>query len=543
MKEKRLCLTSLRLLNYATFPDEEIKFQKGFNAIIGETGSGKSLVLDALQLVFGMRADKKAIRKGAEFAVIEATFEDIDNEVRHYLESINYPSDGNEIVLKRIVYATGTSKAFLNFQQCSLQTLTDFSRRFTDLVGQFENQKLLSESYQLKLLDTYARHNALVSDYSKGHQKLTSINEQIELLCDKKETLAQKKDYLLFQIKELDELSPSPEDEELLLRKKEQCLLRQNHQEALSSVLNSLCDREDYNVLDTLKKVCRELEKLPGKEMEAIYKKVHEAYLLLQDGAFELQTTGNAADDSEDLEDCLDRLDKYQKLKRKFHLETYQLVELHERFANEILEIEQADTTLKRLITERDQLNRELTLLAKSLHRSREVAALKLSKELTKSVHSLMMKGATLKFQTELTESLTKSGLTKINFLAETNPGEGFFKVKEIASGGELSRILLSLRQILSSNDTVSIFLFDEIDTGVGGETATSIGKALFNVASNSQVIAITHLPQIANCADCLLVVQKDTILEGKKERTISSTQILQATDKDNFVRDMASLH
>lgn len=528
--------------NFATFQDEEILFDKGFNAIIGETGSGKSLILDALQLIFGMRADKKTVRKGAEFAIVEAVFSDVDETVRSYLNTIGHPCT-DEVVLKRIVYSTGTSKAFLNFQQCPLATLSDFSRRFTDLVGQFENQKLLSENYQLKLLDSFAGIQSKTESYKMMFEEMNSVNSLIHEKSNYLNELQQKRDFIEFQLNELSSLDPSVEDENQLLEKKDTLLFSQQNHETVSTAISVLSENDEFNILDSLKKITRDLEKLKGAKMSDLSSRFIECHSLLQDLTFELSGTLEVEYSESELEDIIDRLDRYQRLKRKFNTDTKGLSELSEKFHAELKDLNQSDSLLDELKKRHAVLEKECFRLANELHKERHKASAGLSTMLSKSVQELKMNGAQLKYEVESTGILSKLGLSRINFIAETNPGEGFFKVKEIASGGELSRILLSLRQILSANDTISVFLFDEIDTGVGGETALSIGKALRNVSSKSQVIAITHLPQIAHHADKLLVVKKESIIENEKARTISVARSIIDDEKDNFVQNMASLH
>lgn len=542
MKKSSLYLSSLRLNNFATFRDEEIVFENGFNAIIGETGSGKSLVLDALQLAFGMRADKKSVRKGTDFAIIEATFSNIDQNVMNYLAQIDYPCEGEEIVLKRIITNTGTSKAFLNFQQCSLQTLADFSRRFIDLVGQFENQKLLSETYQLKLLDTYAKLEADVTYYQELFKEAEDVKNQLTSKQILFNELQQKKDYIEFQIKELEELSPSSEDEIILLSKKDELLIGQNFQESISKAINCLSEDDTFNVCESLHILCRDLEKIPSEKIQMIHSRLMDARSIIEEASYELQGTIDSEIDPQEIEYVIDRLDKYQRLKRKFQLDTPELESLLTKFKNELNELEVADNTIEQLNKKHQALLDKAFKAGKKLHDLRQKAASNLSLDLTQAVRQLKMNGATIKLEVQKSDVLLKTGLTKIHFIAETNPGEGYFKVKDVASGGELSRILLSLRQILSSTDTVSIFLFDEIDTGVGGETAIAVGKALSVVSNKSQVIAITHLPQIAHYADTLQIVKKETIHEEAGERTISITEKLTQKSKNDYVQSMTSI-
>jgi DNA repair protein RecN (Recombination protein N) len=349
MKKSSLYLSSLRLNNFATFRDEEVLFENGFNAIIGETGSGKSLVLDALQLVFGMRADKKSVRKGTDFAIIEATFSNIDLNVSQYLARIDYPCDGDEIVLKRIITSTGTSKAFLNFQQCSIQTLSDFARRFTDLVGQFENQKLLSEAYQLRLLDTYANIEEDVDTFYGIFQNIESVKNQMEAKQVLFNELQQKKDYIEFQIKELEELNPSNDDEAVLLNKKDELLIGQNFQESISKAINLLSEDENFNVCESLHILCRDLEKIPSEKIQNLHSKLLEARSIIEDASYELQGTLDSEIDPHEIDFVIDRLDKYQRLKRKFQLETPDLEILLSKFKSELNELEIADNTIENL--------------------------------------------------------------------------------------------------------------------------------------------------------------------------------------------------
>jgi DNA repair protein RecN (Recombination protein N) len=215
------------------------------------------------------------------------------------------------------------------------------------------------------------------------------------------------------------------------------------------------------------------------------------------------------------------------------------MLETYESFKKEVHELTNFDETITKLKKEIESIYAEALNMAKKLHTSRTKAAATLSKELTTKVRELKMNGASIAINLSSSVELNSKGATKIEFTAETNPGEGFYKVKEIASGGELSRILLSLRQILSSNDTISVFLFDEIDTGIGGETALSIGRSLQKVSESSQVISITHLPQIANYAEKLIWVSKATITKDDSNRTISQVEEIFGNKKKEAIKAM----
>jgi DNA repair protein RecN (Recombination protein N) len=533
-----LYLKSLNLQNFATFENQEIKFDIKFNAIVGETGSGKSLILDALQIIFGARADKKLIRKNAEFATLEAIFCSNDPVIKKYFHDIGHPFEGNEVVVKRIIFANESSKSYLNFQACSASILTNFSKRFVDLVGQFENQKLLSEDYQLVLLDSYAGLSQDIRDYQALYSQLSHLKKDFNELIQEKNTRAQREDYVRFQLEELERLVPSIEDEIELTKKKDLILNVEKRQQVLGSLASAISD-DEVNLLDLLKTCLNKADKSGGIVSEEITAKLYEVKALLEDVSYDLSKDLNATPEDENIEEIIDRLDTYQRLKRKFGGSTEEMIRMFAEFRAELDSFFQVDDKIALISKKISDLEHRCNSFAEELHNIRVARSESLSKELTGKVRDLKMTGATLKINVTKSESLTSKGFSKIDFIAETNPGEGFFKVKEIASGGELSRILLSVRQILSSNDTISVFLFDEIDTGIGGETALSIGKSLQSVAEYSQVLAITHLPQIASFATQIINVSKSVKVIDDQPRTVSIIELAMGAQRENFIRAM----
>lgn len=533
-----LYLKSLNLQNFATFENQEIHFDIKFNAIVGETGSGKSLILDALQIIFGARADKKLIRKNAEFSTIEAVFSTNDESIKKYFNEIGHPFDGNEIVVKRIIYANESSKSYLNFQSCSASLLTMFAKRFVDLVGQFENQKLMSEDYQLILLDSYAGLNQDIKDYQALYNQLSLFKKDFNDLLQEKNQKAQREDYVRFQLEELDKLSPSVEDENELLKKKDLILNVEKRQNTLGSLASSISD-DEINLLGLLKIALNKAEKSGGIVSDEITTKLYEVKSILEDVSFDLSKELNSSLDEENIEEIIDRLDTYQRLKRKFGGSTEEMIKTYAEFRAEIDSFFQVDDKISLLSKKIHDLETRCQTFADELHNIRTQRAMALSSELTSKVRELKMNGASLKINVIKADNLGAKGFTRVDFIAETNPGEGFFKVKEIASGGELSRILLSVRQILSSNDTISVFLFDEIDTGIGGETALSIGKSLQLVSEHSQVLAITHLPQIANFATQIINVSKTTKVIDDLPRTISLVEQASGLHRQSVLKAM----
>lgn len=545
MSNSSLLLDTLKLQNFATFRHREIKFGHGLNAIVGETGSGKSLILDALQLVFGSRADKRVVRTGAESAVVEAILTFSDDETPRALEEMGFPSEGSEIVIKRIIRRDGTSKCWLNHMACSLQQLSALTKRWIDIVGQFENQKLLSDSYQLRLLDQYGQSVSLDKEMRGKLGDLKSLREERDRLERSKIERDQRLDYLDFQINEISSFAPNLGEEEELINSKSEFLNHEKKQLLLTQ-LDELIEGGESGVgLGSMVRAGRSLltknRDIVGTSFSDKFGQLEIAYEELREG---LKGFSSQELDQEQLQALLDRLDEYQRLKRKFGGSVESMLEALTQFSSEADSLRGVEHDLSVLLKQLTTTEQIVLRLAEELHKMREIASLKFSKELTSAVRSLRMEGAEIRLEVEKDTELTENGLTKINFLAQTNPGEGFFRVKEIASGGELSRILLALRQVLATHDSISIFLFDEIDTGIGGETALHIGKSLQKVAKNSQVIAITHLPQIAASADHLIIVSKETSKDEGEERTESI--IRQVMDKTAIRKEseaMSQLH
>lgn len=536
-----LYLKSLRLQNFATFENQVINFDPTFNAIVGETGSGKSLILDALQIIFGARADKKLIRKNADFATIEATFYSTDLDIKNYFDEIGHPFEGSEILVKRIIYSNENSKSFLNFQACSATLLAQFSKRFIDLVGQFENQKLLSEDYQLVLVDSFAGLKAELNKYHESFSMLSKLRSNQKELLLEKSNRSQREDYIRFQLDELDKLNPTKEDELALVVKKD-FLMNFEKRQSLISSLSSLISDDEVNVLGLLKTCLLRAEKLPGILSDETMTKLYDAKSILEDVSYDLSKTLDPDPDSEDLDFVLDRLDFYQRLKRKFGGTTESMFAAYVEFQAELRSFVNIDERLDLINQKIAALETNCLAQAETLHLERMSAALNLSAELTAKIRDLKMNGASIKISVLKNDLLNLHGISKVEFIAETNPGEGFFKIKDIASGGELSRILLSVRQILSSTDTISVFLFDEIDTGIGGETALCIGRSLKEVSFSSQVLAITHLPQIASCASLIINVSKSTTTIDDQPRTISLVEEVTHESRNELLRSMSPI-
>jgi DNA repair protein RecN (Recombination protein N) len=535
-------LKSLVIQNFATFRNQTVRFRPGFNAIVGETGSGKSLLLDALQLILGSRADKRVVRRETEYSLVEASFHCEDPEVREYLHQEGYPVEGKELIIKRLVYKNGATKTYVNHLSCTLSFLSGFAKKYIDLVGQFENQKLLSGSYQLYLVDHFAKIQPEVDAYQNYLCEYKIAKKSQEDLESSRREREQRLDYLNYQLQEIEKLNPSSQDEQDLLKKKN-TLVNLEKTQRLSFQVRDLFEGSEGS--SGLSGLARQLNSLVNKNPDLCGNQIEpmmefqDKLSLLQEG---LDKCLNHNVDPEELEGVIDRLDTYQKLKKKFGGSVESLLDFKVEFLKEKNYLEELEVNLDESESKLKSLENELRDRGARLHEKRFKSAKKLSQELTERVRLLKMNGATIKIGLEKSEEFHEAGMSTAQFMAETNAGEGFFRIKDIASGGELSRILLSVRQILSSYDSISIFLFDEIDTGIGGETANCIGKALAEVGQNGQVIAITHLPQIAQYSELLIMVQKDIQSDKLETRTESSVKELVGKFIMKEVKAMAQL-
>jgi len=329
-----LFLDSLSLRNFATFENQEVEFNPNFNGIVGETGSGKSLILDAFQLVLGGRADKKLVRKGAAFATVEGKFKLKDEKFLHFFDELGFPLEEEyTVVIKRIIYATGKSKSFLNHLSCPLSVLSKFSKTFVDLVGQFENQKLTTSEYQMSLLDQFCENNILLSDYTETYESYKQVIIEISQLQEALKDKGQREDYLRFQMKELEQLKPSVEEERRLLSLKSQILNKEENSKDLNLLKDLISDGEV-----SLVTIMGEAAKIFEKPIHFISDNAKEQFELLrntvEDLSYEVSRTSLDEESEISIEDVLEDLDRYQKLKRKFNVETNALQSLYNQFLN-----------------------------------------------------------------------------------------------------------------------------------------------------------------------------------------------------------------
>ncbi len=552
-------LRELHIRNFSIIDDAGIEFGEGFNVLTGETGAGKSIIIHALSLALGERAGGDFIRSGEKEAVVEAFFdiapESLSPPALQFLRD-NAVDFEDGLILRRIITARGRSRAYVNGSMVNLQTLSDISRNIIDVHGQYEHQSLLSPESQLDLLDAYGGHAALREEISGIFEKLRTLKQRTADLLREDRDRARRLDMLRFQAGEIEAAGLTPgEDEELSEELKildSAGRLAELANEAYEAVYSS-----DASCITTLSKVLnalREISAIDGRANEAL-KSVEEALPLLEETGYFLRDYRESLDfDPQRLGQVQERLELIRKLAGKYGDTIEDILRYKENALVEIEGLEHAGERLENYRAGMEQLKRVLTEKARLLSEKRKKSAAKIEKEVVARLAELSMPDTefSVRITHEKGEDTTdglmasRTGIDNIEFLISPNIGEEPRPLSKTASGGELSRIMLALKSILAKGDRVSVLVFDEIDAGIGGMTAETVGRKLKGLSSYHQVICITHLPQIAAFADRHLKIRKmvrgdrTTVAIGtieKDERTEEVARMLSGGISDVSIR------
>lgn len=535
----KIALQSLHLLNFATFENQDIVFGDHFNCIVGETGSGKSLILTAFMGLLGSKLDKKSVRKDADSAVIQGIFKG-DSLSLKKLNEDGYPCEDESVVIKRIIQQTGTSKTYINGLVCSSTYLTNFIREYVDLVGQFENQKLLSPDYQLQLLDIYANTEAEIKIYKNELSQYKELTLKLSDLNSRLSSQKEREEFLRYQLEEYEAAQISAAEEKELQSKKDFAFNVEKNR-TLFAELAQIAVHSENSISSYIPHCLKVINSLRGVDPK-LQHSFSEFKSHFDDFSDLVLENSQLLDVDSNIDEIMNRIDTYQKIKRKHGQDISEVIFKMDSYRGELEELDNISPLISKIEKELKLSFKRCSDISQVLHDKRVLASKKLAKLITQLIQSLNMEGATLDIRLERTEAFQESGITKVEFWTETNKGEGFYPIKQIASGGELSRILLCLRQVVANKDSISIFFFDEIDTGIGGETALKIGKLLAEISRTSQVISITHLPQIAHHADHIVLVSKDTKTINGDTRTLSTAQFYEGSSKKKVIESMIAI-
>lgn len=546
-------LKSLYIRNYALIDELDMEFGQGLNILTGETGAGKSLLLGALGLILGRRADFSFIFNPDQKCIAEALFGHIPPSIQDRLarfDDFDAEASG-EVRIRREVSSSGKSRAFVNDTPVSLTILREVTGMLVDFHGQHENQKLLTPENQVRLLDEYAGSDELVRKFGRMLKEHSQLGKTIESLVEQEQVARQQLDYYKFQFEELESASLDAKEEETL--EAEMGLLQNAEliKDTLAASTDQLYHGESalYNQLSSV---------LPGLEKIADYsptvreslEKLQEAAFAIQEVGFELTRLEEDTDlDPERLEELEERFDRYNRLKMKFSVGTVgELLALKDDFDAKILASDSLEQQIKEQEAARDKIRKDLGALGLKIEKTRQKALPKLAKKVNALLRQVGLENAT--FEVALTPLTspegwieigehkikpTTNGPHKVAFLISTNKGLPKGPLAKIASGGEISRVMLAIKSALADQAALSVLLFDEIDSGISGEVARKVGQVMLDLSEKYQVIAITHLPQIAGMGKTHFHIYKEVL--GAK--TLSRVRRL---DGDQRILELAKM-
>ena len=507
-------LSLLHIENIAIIECADISFDEGFNVLTGETGAGKSIVIDSISAVLGERTSRELIRTGARSALVTAVFTHLPDIP--WLEENGVPSNGDELLLQREIQGDGRNVCQINGRLITTAQLREVGRQLLNIHGQHDGQQLLIPASHLGYLDSFGRTIPLLDVYQREYQKVTDLKKQIRSLEMDEAERSRRVDTLNFQIRELEraELKPG-EDEELDAKKN---LLRSAGRlmEAVDAADYAMSGGDDgqgacgliSEAREAIRGASRSCPQLDGltEKLEALRSEAEEIVDLL----FDLRREADYS--PAELDRMESRLDVIYRLKKKYGSSVEEMLRYLDRCKEELDQIQFADDTIQRLQLDLDQAKGEAVKRGKALTEARKKSALALQKRVQDELRQLDM--PKVQFQAEFSllpgeDRMDSTGMDQVQFLMSANLGEALKPIQKVASGGELARIMLALKNVLAEDDGIGSLVFDEVDTGVSGRAAQKVAEKMADVARHKQVLCVTHLPQIAAMADTHFSVEK----------------------------------
>lgn len=535
-------LQTLSIKQFAIIDELEIHFSDGLTVLSGETGSGKSIIIDAIGQLIGMRASSDFVRHGEKKAIIEGIF-DIDNskEAISVLNELDIDIDEDFLLVKREIFSSGKSICRINNQIVTLQDLRKVMQELLDIHGQHETQTLLKQKYHLKLLDDYAENQ-----YSRVKEKYeTTFNEykekkkELEELQSADQALLQRLDLMKFQFEELQEASLKEGE----ITQLESDIKRIQNSEKLSLALNNahVTLTDEHAITDRLYELSNHLQTIddiiPGR-FKKLKADIDQFYYTLEDAKHELyDEMSNTEFDEQLLNELESRMNLLNNLKRKYGKTIDELITYQSKLESEIAKIENYEESTSQLKEEIDLLYEKVIKYGQSLSKERRIVARTLRDHIVAEIQNLQMKDANLEISFQPLETPTIEGIEFVEFLISPNKGEPLKSLNKIASGGELSRIMLALKSIFVESRGQTAILFDEVDSGVSGQAAQKMAEKMRDIAKYIQVICISHLPQVASMSDHHLLISKMT----KNDRTTTQVKELKKEDKIDEIARMIS--
>ena len=505
-------LKELSIENLAVIEKASIAFDDKLNVFTGETGAGKSILIGGINALLGARVSKDIVRSGAEKAVVTGLFDNIPPSVEKKLEENGFEK-ADELLLQRDIHADGKSTARINGRATTAAILRDIAGELIDIHGQHDNRLIMDSDNQRVLLDNYAGNADLLSQYGTAFKEFSSLSRRIKEVSKKSAESAEKADLLRERLEELDRYNFSSDEESVLKQKIEELRNIEYISENLYSANAAISGDDEiegaYGLLERTRDYVSSLT-VTIPELDSLTERISDILVNLEDIREEI--AGRIPDDDEDTARLLgmyeERLSVILRLKRKYSADLPDILDKAEQWRAELYEIENGDDMIEELTEKKKEAGEKVKQLAALLTDSRRKAADELAKRISEETSFLDMPDIRLIF--DITQDkVTLSGMDKVEMLISVNKGEDLKPLSRVASGGELSRIMLAIKNVLADADEVHTMIFDEIDTGISGRAAAKVGIKLSEAARNRQILCVTHLAQIAAAADTQLLIKK----------------------------------
>ncbi len=529
-------LKDLHISNYVLIDKLHLSPAGGMNVVTGETGAGKSIMLGAVGLLMGARADTKTLLNDDTKCVIEGLFCEYTNQVNELLFSQDIEVEA-ELIVRREIAPSGKSRAFVNDSPVKLNFLKHLSVLLLDVHSQHETLLLKKAQFQLKILDGFAETNGLLSSYSKQYTNFTQLNKKLNILESQQAQMTQDADYYNFLLNEFEELSLNPDTDSDLEEKLKKIEGTEEIKNSLSQVVQSLED-EQYGVVATLQQVLANSKYINEyKEYQDLYERLNSLLIESQDLSLELgNTNDNLIYDNEKAFEIKERVDAINKLLVKHQvIDVSLLLQKHEEIAEKVQQLGSVDKEIISLQKELKEVEKYLVQLSAQLSEERKKCIPDLQNRVVGLLQNLGMENAELEVKQDKTEGFTAFGCDDIQFLFSANKGSQLAPIHQVASGGEFSRLMFTLKLLAAEHQQMPTIIFDEIDTGISGDVALKMGEMMRKMAQSHQLIIITHLPQIAAKGQQHYYIYKD----HSSAKTIS---LMKQLDKQERVQELAKM-
>ena len=531
-------LKHLYIKNFTLIDELDISLYEGFSVITGETGAGKSIILGAIALLLGQRADSKTIKQGAEKCVIEANFDLSRYNMQPFFDENDIEYDAGDCIIRRELTAAGKSRAFINDTPVALSMLKELGDMLMDVHSQHQNLLLNKQDFQLEVVDIIADDASQLAKYQNTYAEFVKAEKELSEMTLAIERNRENHDFLKFQFEELENTKLQEGEQEELEQRSETMEHSEDIKSALYTTDNAL-SAEQVGVIQSLRSSLSALRSIESvyPEVSELIERIDSSYIDLKDISQEISSLLESVDfDPAELDQINSRLDRIYELEKKYHVETVEeLISKHDELHQQLAAIENGDESLDALKARRDELESKARKEADALTKLRTKSAKTIEAEMQKRLIPLGMPH--VRFSIQLTPiELGQNGADKVSFLFSANTSTPLQPVSQVASGGEIARVMLSLKAMISGAVKLPTIIFDEIDTGVSGKTAEMMAQIMKEMGGHGrQVISITHLPQIAALGSVHYKVEKNETASG-------TTSKMRQLDADERVREIAQM-